>query len=476
MKGVSVFRSWQWVGLVWFLLAVRPAPAALFYTITTNGPTANRVNLVFFSEGYTNGQRTNFLVDVTNTAAFFLSAEPYAEYSNYFNVFAIFTNSAHAGSTHLIAQSYAAGYTFFNSTYDGVNDYLITIPPNSSDGNPKHGQGEVNSLLWTNYRSIFPSTNNNLPAMLVNDPVSGGSDGGSSDYGKTAISSLGNVNTILVHESGHTLGNLGDEYTTAYPSFPNIQEPNTTTNTNYVSIQWNAWIATNTPLPTPFSLTYASSVGLFEGAHYHPTNWYRPYENCCMQSFGVGFCPVCQEALVVAIYGKTRPLDGYWPPTNTLNVTLPQSLAFNLTLLQPATHRLSVQWRTNGVVVGGATNPALSVWPLQLGNGTNKVEADVWDATSMVRTDTRKVLKQTNTWTLNTAVPVMQIEALKWLANGAFSFEVTGSAPASVVIELSTNLTQWTPVRTSTFSSGKFYYTNTGASAAPRRFYRAETP
>jgi hypothetical protein len=94
----------------------------------------------------------------------------------------------------------------------------------------------------------------------------------------------------------------------------------------------------------------------------------------------------------------------------------------------------------------------------------------------MVRTDSKNVLKQTNTWTLNTAVPVMQIEALKWLANGAFSFEVTGSAPASVVIELSTNLTQWTPVRTSAFSSGKFYYTNTGASAAPRRFFRAESP
>ena len=177
-----------------------------------------------------------------------------------------------------------------------------------------------------------------------------------------------------------------------------------------------------------------------------------------------------------AIYGKVRPVDGYWPPTNTLTVTLPQPLTFSLTLLQPATHSLSVQWLTNGVVVGGASSSALSLSPLALGNGTNKVEADVWDATGMVRTDPKNVLKQTNTWTLHTSLPVMQIEALKWLTNGGFSFEVTGSAPAEVVIELSTNLMQWTPVQTGAFSGGRLFYTNSGAAAAPRSFYRTETP
>ena len=85
--------------LVIFLLAIRPAGAAIFSTIVTNGPTTNRVNLVLFSEGYTNGQLATFLHDATNAANSFLSAEPYTEYANYFNVFAIFTNSAHAGST-----------------------------------------------------------------------------------------------------------------------------------------------------------------------------------------------------------------------------------------------------------------------------------------------------------------------------------------------------------------------------------------
>lgn len=456
-------------GLVVFLHTALPASSTLFFTtIITNGPATNRINLVFFSEGYLNTQSDQFLADTTNAANAFLSAQPYAEYSNFFNIFAIFTNSAHAGSTHLNYTGYTNGYTCFNSTYDTPNDRIITIPPNPSDSINSHGQGMIDALL----RSFLPSTNNDLPALLVNDPARGGSD----NYGKSAITSVANVNYILVHETGHTLGGLGDEYTTAYPGFPDVEEPNTTTNTSYSQIKWNAWVSTNTPIPTPFLTTYQDTVGLFQGAHYHTTGWYRPFENCCMQSFGVGFCPVCQEALVLAIYGKTRPMDSRLPATNSLSITSPQMLAFSLNLLQPATHSLTVQWRTNSVAIGDATNPVLNLWPAQLGNGTHNVEADVWDATDMVRTDTKNFLKQTNIWTLTVAVPNLQIDSLKWQTNGSFSFRVTGTAPAGVVIQMSTNLVQWTSVQTNSLSSGQLFYTNSGAKAFPKRFFRAETP
>jgi IgA Peptidase M64 len=243
-----------------------------------------------------------------------------------------------------------------------------------------------------------------------------------------------------------------------------------------LQIKWNAWISNNTPVPTPAIGTYQYAVGLFEGAHYHATNWYRPYYDCCMKSFGyVGFCPVCQQTLVVAIYGKTRPIQSHWPTTNNMTVTSPQLMSFSLNLLQPATHNLSVQWLTNGVVVSDATNPVLNLWPGQLGNGTNQVEADIVDGTEMVRTDAKNHLKQTNIWTLNISVPVMQINQARWLTNGSFSFEVTGSAPAGVVIQMSTNLFQWTPVLTGSLTS-KLLYTNMESNLLPERYFRAETP
>jgi len=455
-------------GLAFFLSGLISGRAATFTTIVTNGPVTNRVNVVFFSEGYLGSQQGQFLVDATNAARFFLSAQPYAEYSNYFNVFAIGTNSAHTGSTHLISQTYVPGYTCFNSTYDGASDYIITIPPDPSDANSSHGQSKIDALLQT----YLPATNYDLPVVLVNDPISGGSD----NYGRAAITSIGNVSYILVHESGHTLGGLGDEYSDAYPGFPDVEEPNTTTNTNFLSIKWNAWIPTNTPIPTPFTGAYATTVGLFQGAHYHSTGWYRPYEQCCMQSFGAVFCPVCQEALVLAIYQKIRPLQAHSPPTNSLNITSAQRLAFSLNLLSPATHALSVQWRTNGVAVVGATNPIFNIWPSQLGNGTQKVEADAWDGTDLVRKDVKNLLRQTNIWTLNQSLPTLQIDSLKWLTNGSLTLRVTGASPDGVVIQSSSNLLQWTSVQTNFLNGGKLFYTNPAAAGFLKNFYRATTP
>ncbi len=68
-----------------------------------------------------------------------------------------------------------------------------------------------------------------------------------------------------------------------------------------------------------------------------------------MGSLGVPFCSVCSEALVLAIYQRVRPVDGFSPASTNFSVTTTQALAFSLALLQPATHNLNVQWFTNGV-------------------------------------------------------------------------------------------------------------------------------
>ena len=195
------------------------------------------------------------------------------------------------------------------------------------------GQDRVNGLLKT----FFGTTNKYVPLVLVNDATSGGSDNG----GTAAITdnTANSLATIFIHETGHVLGNLGDEYTSAYPGYPDIEEPNTTTNTT--NIKWSAWIPPGTPIPTPATINYSGTVGLFVGAHYHTSGWYRPMLNCRMQWEGTpDFCPVCQEALVLAIYGKTRPIDSASPATNKIVTTSAQKLNFSLNLVRPATHLL----------------------------------------------------------------------------------------------------------------------------------------
>ena len=179
---------------------------------------------------------------------------------------------------------------YFNSTFDSTYDYLVTIPSGGT------GQGRVDALLQT----YMPQCD--LSILLVNDNTDGGSDG----FYRTAIVSKGGVAYeassgqpgILSHEVGHVLANLGDEYDLPYPGFPDTEEPNTTQQTNRALIKWNAWISPSTPVPTPPSAG-DGVVGLFEGAHYHSTGWYRPQLNCAMRANG--------RALLPGLRGSPRP-------------------------------------------------------------------------------------------------------------------------------------------------------------------------
>ncbi len=429
-------------------------------TILTNGPVSNRLNIVVLSEGYTNGQLAQFAVAATNAVSALLSHPPYQEYRSYFNAFAISVASAQSGSDHPSSGIYRD--TYFNSTYDPYGDYIITIPSDST------GQGKVDALLQT----FMP--NCQLPILLVNDPTYGGSDG----FDITAIASTNAVSGemppnppgILTHETGHVLANLGDEYTTPF-DYPDTEEPNTTQQTNRLLIKWKSWVSTNTPIPTP-DTAGNGVVGLFEGAHYHTTGWYRPELNCAMGSLGVPFCSVCSEALVLAIYQHVRPVDGYSPANTNFSISSAQALTFTLSLLQPTTHNLDVQWFINGAAQSGATNPSLTLWAASLSNGTNAISARVKDSTALVRNDPMNLLSQTVTWTVAVNLPQLRLASPLWLTGGKLTFLVSGNAPQGFVIQSSANLLNWAPLATNYLVAGQFWYTNSTA-ASPRKFYRA---
>ena len=445
-------------------------------TILTNGPVSNRLNIAVLSEGYTASQLAQFLVDATNAVNGLLSHPPYQEYSNYFNAFAIEVASNQSGSSHPAYPPYTyTTYTFFNSIYDPDSDRLITIPPNFADANYSDGQGKMDALLQT----FMP--NAQLPVLLVNDTTDGGSDG----FYKTAIASTEALYYemppyppyYLTHETGHVLANLSDEYTytNPYAGAPSTEGANTTQQTNRSLIKWNAWISANTPVPTPDTVG-DGVVGLFQGAQYHPTNWYRPELNCAMGALGVPFCSICSEALVLAIYQRIRPVDGFSPSSTNFSVTTTQALAFSVALLQPATHNLNVQWFTNGVPWAGATDLSFTLLPQSLANGTNWVSAMVKDNTALVRNDPMNLLSQEVTWIVNVGLPQLRLDSPLWLTGARFAFRISGNAPQGVVVQSSTNLSNWGPVATTSLVGGQLWYTNTSASSSSRTFYRAVTP
>jgi hypothetical protein len=380
-----------------------------------NGPLSKRLNIVFLSEGYTTNQLAQFPVDATKVLNNFLTTLPLREYSNYFNAFAISVPSNESGSDH--PSRSIVRDTYFNSTYDSAGlARLITI-----DGD---GESRVNSLLAT----YLPQYD--IVALIVNDTEYGGSGG------FPLIASVNNSSAeIAIHELGHSFSALGDEYSSAYPGYPDIEEPNTTMETNRALIKWTSWILPTTLVPTPPDSSNSAVVGLFEGAHYHTTNWFRPKLNCKMRTLGIAFCEVCSETLVKSIYGQIRPIETTSPATdNVIILTNAASVFLSVSNLVPSTHALSVQWFTNNTAVLGATSAVFSVSGFALAAGTNLVRADVADTTTLVRTDLSQVLKDTRTWRVSSVFAAPRLSAvqdagqimLSWTANASgFVLELT---------------------------------------------------
>jgi hypothetical protein len=315
---------------------------------------------------------------------------------------------------------------------------LLTIPPNDIDPDSAHGLGKVNDLLAT----LMPEYD--IVALIVNDTEYGGSGG------FPLIASVNQSSAdIAIHELGHSFSNLGDEYGDPFPGFPDFEEPNTTTETNRALIKWNAWILDDTPVPTPQTFDYASVVGLFEGAHYHFTGWYRPKYNCKMRTLNAPFCEVCSETLVESMYGLIRPIESVSPATNqVVSVTNADMVTFSVTPLNPATYSLGIQWFLNGAAVNGATTTVFTLTGFDFASGTNTVKVEVVDNTSKVRTDPNMLLKDSASWTVRATVSQPKLQAvqlgtrvmLSWSTNAA-GFRLESAAASATPLDWTSILT-----------------------------------
>jgi len=248
-----------------------------------NGEPERSVDLAFIAEGYRADEMEKFRYDVKKMAEVLFAEAPFREYRDKFNIWAVEAVSQESGTdvpgeriyvnTALNSSFYTFGTDRYLTTQDikAVNDYAAVVP----------------------HDNII---------VLINSNRYGG--GGVYNYYSGTTSGHALSDKVFVHEFGHGLAGLADEYyssSVAYDEFYplNIEpwEPNITTMVNFDS-KWKDMIARETPIPTPAEDKYKNVTGLFEGGGYSAKGIFRPELECRMKSNSPkGFCSVCQAAL-----------------------------------------------------------------------------------------------------------------------------------------------------------------------------------
>jgi hypothetical protein len=264
------------------------ADGALYAAVLVNGG-ASLLDLVFMGEGFTEDQQDDFAAKVDQAVAALALTAPISEVMDAFNIWRIDTISEESG-VYKPAVHNTPKDTFFEMR---MLNHFIHVPPSGQQ-------------LILDVQELAPDCDNVV--VLVNDSERAGI----AIMGNVAIATSGHPtsNRTVVHELGHAIGQLSDEYecykcdgTDSGRSWPGY-EPDDLNLTASLAVdggKWGAMILPGTPVPTTNPPANATTVGLWEGGGYYATGIYRPTQMCCMRMSTFPFCPVCAWHLKSAI-------------------------------------------------------------------------------------------------------------------------------------------------------------------------------
>jgi hypothetical protein len=408
-------------------------------SLQSSGSAANRIDLVIMGDGYRSQDQAKLTADANALVSTFFAQPTFAAYRNYYNVKLV----------HVISNQDGAD----NGDIGPVRDTALGAYFNCSG---------IDRLLCVDDFTVLNVASADTPEfdqilVIVNDTKYGGAGG--SQIATTSVAP--GAADIPVHEVGHSLFSLADEYDTPTPGFPHCDleldcpEANASVFSDRARIKWNYWIDASTPLPTPDNGQYSNAVGAFAGARYF-FDQYRPWSNCLMRSLGTNLCPVCSEAGVLTTYSYVDPIDSV-SPSNAATVTIPSggSTTFTVSGPLPTPSTLSYVWTLDGAPLMTTTLGSLTVSSAQVGSGQRVLAVTVRDTTTRVRRDPSNLLQGATSWTVTSGSGCSAVDLPRVAA--VASSQETAQYPASAAIDTSTT-TRWS----SLFTDPQWIYVDLG--------------
>ena len=299
--------------------------------IADNGPSQEKLDIVILGDGYSSGEMEKFRSDARRLSGVLLGAEPFKSRSNDINIRSVETPAEQSG---------------VNKPHHGVFRHTPLSVSYSAFDSERYALTYDNKTV----RDVASAVPYEFMVILLNERTYGG--GGIYNLYTTVAADNKYSDYIMIHEMGHHMAGLADEYYTSSVSYempPITVEPwetNVTALLDKGNLKWNDLVAAGTPIPTPWNKEefdaygykiqeerdsirknllpetvmedlfmrqekaedaffateqYKGAVGAFEGANYCQKGMYRSQLDCIMYTRHQVFCEVCRRNISAVI-------------------------------------------------------------------------------------------------------------------------------------------------------------------------------
>lgn len=251
------------------------------YEIIHKSTIENPIKIAVVAEGFQEKEMEQFMDYAHKTVKHLFEHQIFKKYKNSFEIVAVKTPSKDSGVS--VPSENIWKNTAVSSHFDTFYSerYLTT----------SHIKELHNLLENIPYQHII---------ILANTDVYGG--GGILNAYSLTTTKNKQFAPVVVHEFGHSFAGLADEYFYENDVFENKAarqvepwEKNITSLADFSS-KWKNLVATETPVPTPHSLSERIKIGAFEGLK--DNGLYIPTLTCRMKTnSATDFCKVCSDAI-----------------------------------------------------------------------------------------------------------------------------------------------------------------------------------
>jgi len=234
-------------------------------TLVDSGAAADRLDLVFVGDGYTAAEMGKWQTDAQTVVNGLMSDPLFNVYRRRINIRRVDVASNESGVDEPDLGIFRD--TAMDSAFNCANIDRLLCP------NTTKAQSIVGSVLQADARDVI--------IVVANSTRYGGSGGSIA-----AISMHSAAVELALHELGHTLFGLADEYDYGTCNL-SVEPSERDVSLNATrAVKWGAMISNFTAVPTAPGQYPNGTVGVFDGAQYCKTGKYRPTEDSKMRNLG----------------------------------------------------------------------------------------------------------------------------------------------------------------------------------------------